>query len=94
MSEWNPMKDAPRDGTLVALAWSDWSGIVAARFGETVPTGNVGWFYQDWSDTLSDLVPDFPENMESADQAFAGWVRLPEMKEAAPVPVLNRIAIV
>lgn len=83
MSEWKPMETAPRDGTLVALVWHDWSGVVAARFGVSIPSKDVGWFQADWEDTLSDLVPDFPENMKCTDQSFAGWVRLPEMKAVA-----------
>jgi hypothetical protein len=81
--KWKPMEKAPRDGSLVALVWNDWSGVVAARWGKTVPIGDVGWFYPDWKGMIDDPVPDFPENIECADQSFAGWVRLPEFGKLA-----------
>tara|TARA_R110000868_G_scaffold273500_1_gene532708 strand:+ start:1596 stop:1925 length:330 start_codon:yes stop_codon:yes gene_type:complete len=83
--KWNPMETAPRDGSPVALLYDDFSGVVAARFGESVSGEEMGWFYLDFKDTLGELWGGMMTNDAVTDHGFAGWVAIPEpTKEAAP----------
>jgi hypothetical protein len=85
--KWNPMETAPRDGTLVLLLYHDFSGVVAARFGERNCSHcrDSGWFYADWSEEIGPTDESLLVNYDVTDKVFAGWFQIPELqKEAVP----------
>lgn len=49
--DWNPMADAPRDGTVIIVPFYDYSGVQAIRWGDYANNpSQEGWFQADWSD--------------------------------------------
>ena len=85
--KWHPMKTAPRDGSPVLLVYYNFSGVVAARFGESKSGGQVGWFNLDFDDTVGNLCDGsllgVREVEALTDDKFAGWVAIPEPSKKA-----------
>ena len=69
MSQWQPMFSAPKDGTIVLLLYSDFSGVQAGFWGSPVDPepddAEDRWFFADCSDEIG------------ASERFAAWLELP-----------------
>jgi len=74
MSDWRPIETAPKDGTRILAAWSDWRSVDIVRWCGCHDTddGKPGWVLQRGRFRLGSV---------GADPEPSFWMPLPEKPE-------------
>lgn len=75
MAPWRPMSEAPQDGSILIVLFSDMSGTAAIFWGEAVKEPHEeGWF--EFTKDIGDF--DFTDD---GDLEWYGWVLCPPIPE-------------